>query len=596
MTKRHLLLLGLALTGMNSYAAGLAYDFESDSNDWSARGTGETIIELSTEQKHGGEQSLYVDKRSAGWHGALVQNDYIQAGKTYKFSVWVFSKENARIELSLQYTQGEDDSYPAIDSKQVNAYNWTELSGEIVIPEAATNIQPYVQSNENATLSFYIDDFTCEEKVEEIVDFSDQPALKDVYKNYFKIGTAVTASEITPTNAKNMVLHHFNSVTPGNELKPDCLLDQTSSISDGDNVNPQVKLPATTRTVLRFCSENNIPIRGHVFIWHSQTPDWFFNEGFEDNGQTVSKEIMDQRIHNYIKNVVEAVKNEFPDLEIYAWDIVNEVYVDGGNMREPGSNYKEDGKSRWMEVYGDESFIYTAFESARKLLPHKCKIYYNDYNEYIPAKRDAIYNLVKNLYAKGLCDGIGMQSHLSTDYPSVNLYKEALEKYATIGCDIQITELDITIADGHNYETQANMYKQLFELYKTHKDEISVVTVWGTNDEISWRKKGRPLLFSGYKPKEAFQKIIEDMPLTNVKAEEATKGISIEPSKVKNTLTINCAGHFTYKIVSVLGKEVLKGTGNNPTELQLQNLTSGVYVVEVITDNGTQKKVKIVKE
>lgn len=596
MTKRHLLLLGLALTGMNSYAAGLAYDFESDSNDWSARGTGETTIELSTEQKHGGEQSLYVDKRSAGWHGALVQNDYIQAGKTYKFSVWVFSKENARIELSLQYTQGEDDSYPAIDSKQVNAYNWTELSGEIVIPEAATNIQPYVQSNENATLSFYIDDFTCEEKVEEIIDYSDQPALKDVYKNYFKIGTAVTASEITPTNAKNMVLHHFNSVTPGNELKPDCLLDQTSSISDGDNVNPQVKLPATTRTVLKFCSENNIPIRGHVFIWHSQTPDWFFNEGFEDNGQTVSKEIMDQRIHNYIKNVVEAVKNEFPDLEIYAWDIVNEVYVDGGNMREPGSNYKEDGKSRWMEVYGDESFIYTAFESARKLLPRKCKIYYNDYNEYIPAKRDAIYNLVKNLYAKGLCDGIGMQSHLSTDYPSVNLYKEALEKYATIGCDIQITELDITIADGHNYETQANMYKQLFELYKTHKDEISVVTVWGTNDEISWRKKGRPLLFSGYKPKEAFQKIIEDMPLTNVKAEEATKGISIEPSKVKNTLTINCAGHFTYKIVSVLGKEVLKGTGNNPTELQLQNLTPGVYVVEVITDNGTQKKVKIVKE
>ena len=53
MTKRHLLLLGLALTGMNSYAAGLAYDFESDSNDWSARGTGETTIELSTEQKHG---------------------------------------------------------------------------------------------------------------------------------------------------------------------------------------------------------------------------------------------------------------------------------------------------------------------------------------------------------------------------------------------------------------------------------------------------------------------------------------------------------------------------------------------------------------
>ena len=596
MTKRHLLLLGLALTGMNSYAAGLAYDFESDSNDWSARGTGETTIELSTEQKHGGEQSLYVDKRSAGWHGALVQNDYIQAGKTYKFSVWVFSKENARIELSLQYTQGEDDSYPAIDSKQVNAYNWTELSGEIVIPEAATDIQPYVQSNENATLSFYIDDFTCEEKVEEIIDYSTQPALKDLFAGYFKVGTAVTASEITPTNAKNMVLHHFNSVTPGNELKPDCLLDQTGSISNGDNVNPQVKMPATTKTVLKFCSENNIPIRGHVFIWHSQTPDWFFNEGFEDNGKTVSKEIMDQRIHNYIKNVVEAVQNEFPNLDIYAWDIVNEVYVDGGNMRDPGSNYKEEGKSRWMEIYGDDSFISTAFESARKLLPRKCKIYYNDYNEYVPAKRDAIYNLVKKLYAKGLCDGTGMQSHLSTDYPSVSLYKEALEKYATIGCDIQITELDITIADGHNYDTQANMYKQLFELYKTHKDEISVVTVWGTNDEISWRKKGRPLLFSGYKPKEAYWQIIEDMPQTRATASKSEPFIGVVPTNVRDLLNIDCAGDFEYQLLTSSGKEVLKGKGTNHVELNLNGISSGMYVVEVGTVNGNRKHIKIIKE
>ena len=497
--------------------------------------------------------------------------------------------------MSLQYTTDGDNNYPTIANKQVYGYNWTELSGEIVIPEDATDIQPYVQSN-NETLSFYIDDLTCEEKVEEVIDFSEQPALKDVYKNYFKIGTAVTAAEITPENTKKMVLHHFNSVTPGNELKPDCLLDQDKSISEGNNVNPQIKLPSTTRTVLKFCSDNKLPIRGHVFVWHSQTPDWFFNENFQSNAPTVSKEIMDERMDNYIKNVVEAVTSEFPSLEIYAWDIVNEVYVDGGNMREPGSNYQKEGTSKWMEIYGDDSFITKAFTSARKHLPRICKIYYNDYNEYIPAKRDAIYNLVKGLYAKGLCDGIGMQSHLSTSYPSVSLYKEAVEKYASIGCDIQITELDITVSDGDNLEKQANEYKELFEIYKQYKDDISLVAFWGTNDETSWRKEGQPLIYSNYKPKEAFRKIIEDMPLTNVKNEKAPKGISIEPSKVKNTLSINCAGNFSYKIVNVLGKEVLKGTGNNPTELQLQNLTSGVYVVEVITDNGTQKKVKIVKE
>ena len=156
-------------------------------------------------------------------------------------------------------------------------------------------------------------------------------------------------------------------MTPGNELKPDCLLDQNASIANGNNINPQVKIPASTRSVLKFCEQNNLPIRGHVFVWHSQTPDWFFNEGFETNGATVSKEIMDQRMENYIKNVVDTIVAEFPNLNIYAWDVVNEAFSENGGMRQPGSNYVIDGASRWMEVYGDNSFIYKAFTN-RELL------------------------------------------------------------------------------------------------------------------------------------------------------------------------------------------------------------------------------------
>ncbi len=39
-----------------------------------------------------------------------------------------------------------------------------------------------------------------------------------------------------------------------------------------------------------------------------------------------------------------------------------------------------DGKSAWVKVYGDNSFIESAFEYARKYKPKKKKLYYNDYN------------------------------------------------------------------------------------------------------------------------------------------------------------------------------------------------------------------------
>jgi endo-1,4-beta-xylanase len=585
--------IGMLALAIQANAAGLVYDFESNSDDWFGRGDGE--ISLSTEQKHEGQQSLFVSNRAANWHGAALSNDYIEPGKKYKFSVFVFVKENANMNLSLQYSEDGNDSYPCVSQKEVYAYSWTELSGEIILPDGATNIQPYLQSN-NETLSFYIDDFSCEEVVEEIVEHN-EASLWKAFNNYFKIGTATTQQEIAPLNNKNLILHHFNSVTPGNELKPDCLLDQNASIANGNNVNPQVKIPASTRSVLKFCEQNNLPIRGHVFVWHSQTPDWFFNEGFETNGATVSKEIMDQRMENYIKNVVDTIVAEFPNLNIYAWDVVNEAFSENGGMRQPGSNYVNDGASRWMEVYGDNSFIYKAFTYAKKYVPEGCKLYYNDYNEYIESKRDGIYNLVKDLHEKNLCDGVGMQSHLSTSYPSVQLYRAAVEKYASIGCDIQVTELDITLADGADFSKQAQMYKDLFDIYREYKDYISLVAVWGTNDETSWRSDGKPLIFSGYKPKEAYAKIIDGMDIsTGAKQAAATEECLMCSDNNSQTVVFCRAGFFSYEITDISGRTCLSGSGNGFVNLNISRLPDGVYLAVVKTSDGKIFKEKIVKK
>ena len=163
--------------------------------------------------------------------------------------------------------------------------------------------------------------------------------------------------------------------------------------------------------------------------------------------------------------------------------------------------------SNWVRIYGDDSFVIKAFTYARKYAPKGCKLFINDYNEYIPNKTNDIYNMAMKLKQLGVIDGIGMQSHLDVGYPSASVYKIALEKFISTGLEVQITELDITTND---FSAQAALYKEIFQLAVNNADKITALTLWGTNDSISWRSNRNPLLFSaGYKPKEAYYAVVE---------------------------------------------------------------------------------------
>ena len=324
-------------------------------------------------------------------------------------------------------------------------------------------------------------------------------SLKDAFKGKFKIGTSVSPHEFGV--GSDFIKKHFNSITPENELKPDSIINQQACQSQGNNVNTQVVFGSGTQTTLKFCEDNGIPLRGHTFVWYSQTPDWFFKENFSSSGSYVSTDIMDQRLESFIKNTFNLIATNYPKLEVYAYDVANELFLnDGGGMR--GAD-----NSHWVRVYGDDSFVIKAFTYARKYAPKGCKLFINDYNEYIPAKTNDIVNMAMKLKELGVIDGIGMQSHLDVGYPSASVYKTALEKFIATGLEVQITELDITT---NNFSTQAALYKEIFQLAVDNAEHITCLTVWGTNDSISWRSSQNPLLFSqGYNPKEAYYAVIE---------------------------------------------------------------------------------------
>lgn len=48
-----------------------------------------------------------------------------------------------------------------------------------------------------------------------------------------------------------------------------------------------------------FAEKNNLYATGHVLIWHSQAPKWFFTDA---NGKDVSPEVLKQRMIKHISN------------------------------------------------------------------------------------------------------------------------------------------------------------------------------------------------------------------------------------------------------------------------------------------------------
>ena len=331
---------------------------------------------------------------------------------------------------------------------------------------------------------------------------ADVASLKDAFGSKFKVGTCVSPRELSTGAA--FIKRHFNSITPENELKPDAIINQQACQQKGNNVNTQVVFNSGTRDILKFCQDNGIALRGHTFVWYSQTPDWFFRENFQNYGNYVNKNVMNQRLESLIKNTFALIAKDYPKLNVYAYDVCNELFVNGGGGLRPASN------SKWMQVYGDDSFIINAFTYARKYAPKGCKLFINDFNEYMTAKTNDIYNMAMKLKSKGIIDGIGMQSHVSITFPSFSDYKKALEKFLSTGLEVHISELDIAFENNPN--AQATYFKNVFQLAvdKAGPGKVTCLTVWGTNDGNSWISDKKALLFAaGYSPKQAYYSVME---------------------------------------------------------------------------------------
>ena len=335
-------------------------------------------------------------------------------------------------------------------------------------------------------------------------------SLKKVFQPYFPVGAAVPGSIFERPAALRAIREQYASLTCENDMKPEALLDEAENRREPARYDraPALCFDRARRT-LNFAKENGIGMRGHTLVWHNQTPRWFFAQNYSSSPDAplADRETMLARLEGYIKGVLGFVQEEYPGV-VYAWDVVNEA-IDGGALR----------SSLWTETVGAD-FVVQAFRFARKYAAAGVSLFYNDYDTFLPEKREAICEtILKPLLAEGLVDGMGMQSHLQLEEPKAEDYRAAVRRYGALGLQLQVTELDVFTPDTSEaaMERLALRYRSIFSILLEEKKagaaNVTGVTFWGVQDEESWltgfrRQPCRPLLFErGFRPKTAYQAV-----------------------------------------------------------------------------------------
>lgn len=392
------------------------------------------------------------------------------------------------------------------------------------------------------------------------------PVLRDHHDKTLGewIGCAVTGSEIDDPKVFEIMTTHFNAVTLGNELKPDAIFGYSNAKCPGleetelNGVTMQVPRMDFSRAekildkIYDWNSENpekQLKVRGHVLVWHSQTPEWFFHEDYDKEKPYVSSEEMNLRLEWYIKSVLTHFTGEESKYAgmFYGWDVVNEAVSDNGgkyrseneNQSEPLSNDTHGSNSSWWAVYQSEEYIVNAFKYANKYAPENLELYYNDYNECNLVKRNGIKTLLQTVKeqegAPGegtRISGMGMQGHYNMTSPGFSDIEFSIKEYSEIVGKVQITELDLTASEDYTgtdesklkeYEEQRKRYNMICYGIKsavnTGQDvSFDGITFWGTVDHYSWLQTRSnvgganttglpccPLLFDeNYEPKPCF--------------------------------------------------------------------------------------------
>ncbi len=277
---------------------------------------------------------------------------------------------------------------------------------------------------------------------------------------------AVTDPFASDERLREIIAADFSSVTPENQAKWEYVQPERGRYDFAD-----------LDAVVEYAEANGQRLRGHTLTWHNQNPQWLLDL-FADGAAS------DDELRDILRDHITTVVSRYAG-RIASWDAANEIFDDEAQWRTTANP--------WIARFGP-SIIADIVRWAHAADP-TCSFIVNDYNvEGINPKSDAYYALCQELLADGVpLGGFGIQGHLALQFELPETFQANMERFAALGLDVEITELDIRLfvdedgapRDPADVAKQADWYRRFFEACMA-VPRCTGVTLWGVGDSYSW--------------------------------------------------------------------------------------------------------------
>ncbi len=288
--------------------------------------------------------------------------------------------------------------------------------------------------------------------------------------HHIKVGAAADSFYLPDASYSSVLGSEFTQLQAENEMKFSDLhpASGTYDFSGGD-------------ALVTFAQAHTMAVRGHTLVWHNQVPAWV------TSGNYTSPQLS-QILQDHITTVAGHYAGK-----VWAWDVVNEAFNDDGNSTTPSTLRS----TLWYDNPGigfagqGTAYIEQTLNWAHTADP-TAKLIYNDYNdETVGPKSDAIYLMAQDFTNRGVpLDGIGFQFHVDLNFDNPNALASVasnFQRFAALGLEIHITELDIRLSDGStaSLAAQAKLYGELAAIC-VQQPKCTVFQTWGLSDKYSW--------------------------------------------------------------------------------------------------------------
>lgn len=280
-------------------------------------------------------------------------------------------------------------------------------------------------------------------------------------------------------------LREFTSLTPENEFKWLFVQPQRGRFDF-----------EKTDAMVDFARANGKTVRGHTLVWSQQLPSWV------SGGRWTRAQLL-AVMERHISTVVGRYKGRVAE-----WDVINEPLAADGSL----------ARNVWLDVIGPD-YLEHALRFAHAADPG-AKLFVNEIAaELVSTKSEGLVRLAADLVARGApLHGIGLQNHANlAGYPSRERLATLMRRFAALGLEVQITEMDVgTVLGSGNRLQRLDRQAEIYRQAAAACNEVPActrLTTWGFTDRHSWiGERERALPFDAeYLPKPAFVALRETL-------------------------------------------------------------------------------------